>query len=135
MESCKKQALGNLEWLNKTIQQRLEWSDVRFLRALIASYVGTQSWIKRQSTVSDNEEEDTSLEEVNGAIELLSSHFRNPLKATGVDILSLRDEMEDVVIYARGYLSIETTDYRKVWYNLFIRMSKLMWLAQYPTIV
>ena len=57
---------------------------------------------------------------MNDAIELLSSRFRNPLKATGVDILSLRDEMEDVVIYAREYLSIETTDYRKVWYNLFL---------------
>ena len=126
LESCKKQALGDLERLNKTIQQRLEWSDVRLLRALIA-FLDTQSWIKRQSSVSDNEEEDTSLEQVNGAIELLSSHFRNPLEATGVDIPSLRDEMEDVVIYARAYLSIETTDYRKVWYNLFICPNSSDW--------
>ena len=45
LESCKKQALGDLEQLNKTIQQRLEWSDVRLLRALIA-FLDTQSWIK-----------------------------------------------------------------------------------------
>ena len=126
LESCKKQALGDLERLNKTIQQRLEWSDVRLLRALIA-FIDTQSWIKRQSSVSDNEEEDTSLEQVNGAIELLSSHFRNQLEAIGVDIRSLRDEMEDVVIYARAYLSIETTDYRKVWYNLFICPNSSDW--------
>ena len=100
------QALGDLERLNKTIQQRLEWSNVRLLRALIA-FLDTQSWIKKQSTVGDNGEEDTSLEQVNGAIELLSSHFRNPLEATGVYIPSLHDEMEDVVIFAREYLSIE----------------------------
>ena len=64
---------------------------------------------------------------MNGAIELLSSHFRNPLEATGVDIPSLCDEMEDVVIYAREYLSIETTDYRKVWYNLFICPNSSDW--------
>ena len=141
LESCKKQALGDLERLNKTIQQRLEWSDVRLLRALIA-FLDTQSWIKRQSSVSDNEEEDTSLEQVNGAIELLSSHFRNPLEATGVDIPSLRDEMEDVVIYARAYLSIETTDYRKVWYNLLYVQTHLIgpissycvsWLSACPS--
>ena len=126
LENCKKQVLGDLERLNKTIQQRLEWSDVRLLRALIA-FLDTQSWIKRQSTVGDNGEEDTSLEQVNGAIELLSSHFRNPLEATGVDIPSLHDEMEDVVIFAREYLSIETTDYRKVWYNLFICPNSSDW--------
>ena len=85
LESCKKQAFGDLKRLNKTIQQRLEWSDVRLLRTLIA-FLDTQSCIKRQSTVGDNGEEDTSLEQVNGAIELLSSHFRNPLEATGIDI-------------------------------------------------
>ena len=126
LESSKKQAFGDLERLNKTIKQRLEWLDVRLLRALIA-FLDTQSCIKRQFTVGDNWEEDTSLEQVNGAIELLSSNFRNPLEATGVDIPSLHDEMKDVVIFAWEYLSIETTDYRKEWYNLFIYPNSSDW--------
>ena len=77
----------------------------------------TQSWIKRHSTYGDSEDEDILLEQVSDAIEFLCSHFREPLEATGVDIPTLRDEVEDVVIYARSYLSIETVDYRKVWYN------------------
>ena len=28
LESCKRQALGDLESLSRTIQQRLEWSDL-----------------------------------------------------------------------------------------------------------
>ena len=35
--------------------------------------------------------------------------------------------MEDVVIYARAYLSIGSTDYRKVWYNLFICPNSSEW--------
>jgi len=35
LESCKRQALGNLESLSRGIQQRLEWSDLHLLRALI----------------------------------------------------------------------------------------------------
>jgi len=118
LENCKRQALGDLERLNITIQQRLEWSDVKLLRALIV-FLDTQSWIKRQPSDSDIEE-DTSLEQVSDAIELLCSHFREPLESGGVEIPVLRDEVEDVVIYAREYLSIETVNYRKVWYNLFV---------------
>jgi len=35
--------------------------------------------------------------------------------------------MEDVVVYARAYLLIECTDYRKVWYNLFICPNSSEW--------
>ena len=76
LESCKRQALGDLERLNRTIQQRLEWSDLHLLRALIV-FLESQSWVEREpadhrSKVGDP---DVSLEEVKGALELLSSHF------------------------------------------------------------
>jgi len=123
LESCKKQALGDLESLSRTIQQRLEWSDLHLLRALIV-FLESQSWVKREPT---DHGQDASLEEVKDALELLSSHFRDPLEAASVMIPSLQDEMEDVIIYARAYLSIESTDYRKVWYNLFICPNSSEW--------
>ena len=90
LESCKRQALGDLERLNRTIQQRLEWSDLHLLRALIV-FLESQSWVEREpadhrSKVGDP---DVSLEEVKGALELLSSHFRDPLEAAGVSIPSI----------------------------------------------
>ncbi|XP_065918189.1 uncharacterized protein [Dysidea avara] len=62
--------------LKGTIQQRLEWSDLHLLRALIV-FLESQSWVEREpadhrSKVGDP---DVSLEEVKGALELLSSHF------------------------------------------------------------
>lgn len=57
LESCKKQALADLERLNRTMQQRLEWSDVKLLRALIV-FLETQSWIKR-SAIDYSDDDDT----------------------------------------------------------------------------
>jgi len=51
---------------------------------------------------------------------LLCTKFRDPLEATAVDIPSIQDEIEDAVVYARSFLGIEHTDYRKVWYSLFV---------------
>ena len=42
LEYCKKQALGDLDRLYKTIQERLEWSDTGVLRATVA-FLDTQS--------------------------------------------------------------------------------------------
>ena len=61
-----------------------------------------------------------TLAELKAAIELISSQFRDPLEATGVNVSSLQDEIEDAVEYARQYLSLESTHYRRVWYNLHV---------------
>ena len=58
--------------------------------------------------------------EVKNAIELLSSHFRDPLEIAGTNLSLLQDEIEDSVTYIRTYLGIESTNYQKVWYNLFL---------------
>ena len=39
----------------------------------------------------------------------------------------MQDEIEDALMYARSYLGIESTDYRKVWYNLFVCPDTLKW--------
>lgn len=61
------------------------------------------------------------------ALEMLSSHFRDPLEAAGANLPLLQDEIEDAVVYARTYLGIESTDYRKVWYNLFVCPNASEW--------
>ena len=52
------------------------------------------------------------------ALELLSSHFRDPLEVAGTNLSLLQDEIEDAVTYVRTYFGIESTDYQKVRYNL-----------------
>ena len=127
-EYCKKQAIGDLDRLYKTMQERLEWSDTSELRAKIA-FLDTQSWVRRPGVDSDDDTEDGSLKEVKDAIELLCTNFRDPLTATGVSIPSMQDEIEDTVVYARSYLGIETTDNRKVWYNLFVCPDAAGWAS------
>ena len=39
----------------------------------------------------------------------------------------MQDEIEDALVYARSYLGIESTDYRKVWYNLFVCPDSTKW--------
>ena len=58
--------------------------------------------------------------EIKNAIEHITSLFREPLEAQGVSIPKLQDEVEDGVDYSSKYRSIETTNYRKVWYNLHV---------------
>ena len=55
---------------------------------------------------------DPALAGLKAAIELISSQFRNPFEATGVNVSSLQDEIEDAVEYAQQYLSLESTPYR-----------------------
>ena len=66
--------------------------------------------------------------ELKAAVELISTQFRAPLEAAGVDVSSLQDEIEDAVEYAQNYLNLESSHYRKVWYNLHICPAASSWL-------
>jgi len=103
LEYCKKQAVGDLERLYKTMQERLEWLYTRVLRATLV-FLDTKSWVKKPSVDSDDDTnaENVSLQEVKGAIELLRTKFKDPLEATAVNIPSIQDEIEDAVVYARN---------------------------------
>ena len=68
------------------------------LRALLV-FLETQSWRKR-NVRGDESDRDPALAELKGAIELISSQFRNPLEATGVNVSSLQNEIEDAIEYA-----------------------------------
>ena len=100
---------------------------MKLIRALLV-FIDTQSWMKKHESPSGPDSEledgfdfdDPSLMEVKSAIELIFLSFIDPLEAHDVSLSILLDEIEDVIDYARRYLVLESTDYRKVWYNLHI---------------
>ena len=126
----KQDTLHDLTELNAKMKERLMWSDVKLLRALLV-FLETQSWVKQlhntsrtvvtsdseDNNLSDNDD-DQVLSEVKESVDYLASHFRIPLEAKGVVIASLQDEVEDAVEYARRYLDICRTEYQIVWYKL-----------------
>ena len=108
--------------LEKKIRARLEWYDVKMLRAILV-FTDTQSW--RLSTGSDEmnsepEDDVDNLAEIRDAVEYITSHFRDPLEAKGVNLASIQDEVEEIVPYARKYLSIDQEGYQKVWFKLHV---------------
>lgn len=126
-EKTKKDALQDLALLDEKMRERLAWSDTMLLRSLLV-LLETQTWVKRSSTSSadsllldeDLEDDvDCSLAEVKEAVDHISTYFRLPLEAKELSFVSVQDEIEEAVDYARRYLNISETDYRKVWYKLF----------------
>ena len=124
-ERCEQDALADLDKLNLKMKERLEWLDSKLLRSLLI-FLETQTWVKRSTDVSadsllDDEDTlvtDSSFVEVKNAVEHIATHFREPLEAKGLLVFTLPDEVEEIVEYARTYLSISQTPYRKVWYKL-----------------
>ena len=74
-------------------------------------FLETQNWLRK----GDNEHE---IGNINTVVEQIITHFRIPLEAKGVSIEVIHDEIEEVVQYARRYLSIGTESNKKIWYKL-----------------
>ena len=108
-------ALADVNKLENKIRARLEWSDVTILRAVLV-FLDTQGWRLSRSAPEDEEADD--LAEIREAVEYITSHFREPLEAKGVDLANIQDEVEEIVLYARKYLSIASDGYQKIWYKL-----------------
>ena len=128
----KQDALHDLAELDEKMRERLMWSDVKVLHALLV-FLETQSWVKQfhiasctgitsgseDDNLSDNDDDDDkALYEVKESVDYLASHFRIPLEAKGVVIAALQDEVEDAVEYAHKYFDIGRTEYQRVWYKL-----------------
>ncbi len=45
-----------------------------------------------------------------------TSHFREPLDVVCANLASIQDEVEEVIDYARKYLSIQSESYLKIWH-------------------
>ena len=105
--------LADLQRLDQRIQECLQWSDLKLLWSILA-FVVTQSWLQRSGHSSEDDGDAGQLE-IREAVECIISVFRVPLEAKGLCGPSIiQDEVEEVVEYARKYLSIGTGRYRKI---------------------
>ena len=123
---CKDQALADVSRLESKMRERLEWSDVKLLRAILI-FLDTQTWRCVVANATDSSCSDKSLTEVLMAVELIATMFREPLEAAGINLLVLQDQIAEVVEYARSYLSIESEEYHKVWYKLYVCPDASRW--------
>ena len=132
LKSCKDQALADVSRLEGKMRERLEWSDVKLLRTILV-FLDTQTWhpvvtaAMDSDAESESSPEDKPLTEVLSAVELIATTFQEPLEAVGVSCLVLQDEVAEAVEYARNYLSIETEQYHKVWYKLYVSPDVTKW--------
>ena len=117
--SCSVQAIADLKNLTGKLRDRLSWSDMELLRAMLM-FLDTASWIPKRHSVSleqASEDDKDDKEGIREAAELISSTFREPLESKGACLASLFDEIDEIVDYARKYLDL-LEDYRKAWYKL-----------------
>ena len=130
LKACADQALADVSQLEKKMRARLEWSDVKMLRAIFV-LLDTQSWrlppTGDHSDKDDSQEEEDDLGEIKDAAEYVTSHFRKPLEVKGVTMASFQDEIEEIVPYARKYLSIGSEGYQKIWYKLYTAPDASKW--------
>ena len=130
LKACADQALADVSQLEKKMRARLEWSDVKMLRAILV-LLDTQSWrlppTGDHSDKDDSQEEEDDLGEIKDAAEYVTSHFRKPLEVKGVTMASFQDEIEEIVPYARKYLSIGSEGYQKIWYKLYTAPDASKW--------
>ena len=126
LQSCKSQALADLKELDKTMRQRLEWTDTKILRSILI-FLDTQSWCSSVTDDDETDQEDKVLAQILSAVEYITVSFREPLEAKGVDLACLQDEVEEVVEHARQYLSLDKEDYRRIWYKLSVSPDASRW--------
>lgn len=121
LDQCKAHVVKDLEQLCVKIKERLEWSDVQLLRALLA-FIETQNWVER-----DDDEDDQASDNVRSAVEYIVSVFRVPLEAKGMCVATIYDELEEVMLYARKFLPIGTEAYSRIWYKLHVCPDARKW--------
>ena len=76
----------------------------------------------------DGTNEDSRLIEVKQSVKHIATHFRLPLEAKGVSLVTLQEGIEEVVEYACSYLNNSCTEYRKVWYKFYFCPDASKWL-------
>ena len=124
LKACADAAISDITTLESKLRTRLEWSDLKLLRAIIV-FLDTKGW-SVQTTARDGDTEDdlTNLKE---AVEYITLHFREPLEAKGVDLSNMQDEVEEIVLYARRYLNLCSETYQRTWYNLHTSTDANRW--------
>ena len=72
-------------------------------------------------------DDDDRLSEVKAALISITNVFCAPLESKRVDLISILDEIEDIVEYARTYLRIGSDSYKKIWYQLYSLPDAVKW--------
>ena len=125
-KACQDQALADLKSLDDKMRTRLEWSDVDMMRSILL-FLNTQSWQGSERSSNDDDDDDDRLSEVKAALVSITDVFRAPLEAKRVNLISIQDEIEDIVDYARTYLRIGCDSYKKIWYQLYSSPDAVKW--------
>lgn len=127
IKACKEHAIADLNRLDKKMRDRLEWSNIDLLRAILI-FLDTQNWQCHETETDDNlSEDDASLAEIKTAVSAITEFFRAPLEAKGVELCSIQDEIDDAVIFARKYLNIKKDGYKRIWYRLHTAPDVASW--------
>ena len=114
IEFCKKEALADLKRVEVNMCQRLEWSDVKLLRALLV-FVETQSWIQKSTTDADDECEDASMLEIKLALEDIFRVFIDPLQMNNVSLTSTLDDLLEISIEGPPLSSLSADSAINLW--------------------
>ena len=117
LKTCAAHALADIKRLEEKMRAR------EMLRAILV-LLDTQSWQSSPAGEHSDTEEEDDLIEIREAVEYITSHFREPLEAKGVDLANIQDELEEII--ARKYLSIGQ-GYQKVWYKLHMAPDASKW--------
>ena len=130
VSTCSVEALGDLQRLSSKFKERLAWSDMQLLRSILV-FLDTCSWAprRRRPADSDSEQEEQYEDdkaEVRAAADHISTIFHEPLEAKGACLVSLSDEVDEVVDFCRNYLDV-LEDYKKVWYKLHTTPDSRKW--------
>lgn len=117
--------------ITSCLKSRLAWSDLELVRDAIF-VLATQGWQKivdeeDKSGGDENSESDTVHSDRMESISRLSSRFKEPLEAAGVQIMLIADEFREVLLYATQFISLSTTNYQEVWWKLFNSPSAADW--------
>ena len=110
VQECGTVACTDLNNLDREMRTRLEWSDTEMLRSII-TFTDTQSWAQNVNADTDD------IADILSAVECITTHFREPLLTVGTNLATIRDEVEEIVEYARRYLSIQSESYQIVWFK------------------
>ena len=86
----------------------------------ILTILATQGWEKSEN--------------IDAALDKLTTHFKAPLEKAGVDIFVKKDEWEDMTDYAKCYLDLVQDDYRTIWWKIFNSPSANNWNNILPLI-
>ena len=110
--------MTDLKSLDDKIQTRLEWSHVDMMRSILL-FLNSQSWQDLERSLNDDDDDDDNcLNEVKAALVSITDVFCASLEAKRVNLISIQDEIEDIIDYARTYLRIGCDSYKKIWYQL-----------------